>query len=125
MATWNKKHPEIYSLFHGLWTKAVGAPGYDKEQWLKFEKGLAMALKIEPESELPWMVQAREAGWVPANDAYQQVVTMAAQAVKGQRQGPENITLFEVSEVLSLVYGKPFETIMADLLKVSLPTGVG
>jgi len=33
---WNKDDPrnkEIYSLFHALWTKAVGGTDYDKKQW--------------------------------------------------------------------------------------------
>ena len=27
------KNDEINALFHRLWTKAVGTPDYDKEEW--------------------------------------------------------------------------------------------
>lgn len=29
--------PDEWHLFHNLWTKAVGTPDYDKEQWIKLE----------------------------------------------------------------------------------------
>lgn len=35
--------------FHHLWTKAVGAPGYDKREWQDFEK--ALGLFVLPASE--------------------------------------------------------------------------
>lgn len=42
MATWKDKQPEIYRLFHDLWGKAHGSPGYDNAWWLKFEGCLAL-----------------------------------------------------------------------------------
>lgn len=38
MDHWSATNPELNALFHRLWTKAVGQPGYDKAEWLKLEK---------------------------------------------------------------------------------------
>lgn len=32
------KHPNLWSKFHHLWSKAVGSPGYDKGEWLDLER---------------------------------------------------------------------------------------
>lgn len=69
------------SLFHRLWTKAVGTEGYVKSEWQEFEKILRVsdspALKIG-QSAPPWVAAPEEVraaikrrltpGW-PANSA--------------------------------------------------------
>lgn len=34
-------------LFHKLWTKAVGTPGYDKSEWQALERQLSRALDAQ------------------------------------------------------------------------------
>jgi hypothetical protein len=31
---------ELQELFHGLWSSAVGTPGYDKKKWLRMDAAL-------------------------------------------------------------------------------------
>jgi hypothetical protein len=38
------------TLLHQLWTKAVGAPGYDKDQWNRFEVHLGELERADNEA---------------------------------------------------------------------------
>ncbi len=45
---WNVTHPELYQLYHTLWTKAVGTPSYSKEEWQSLGKLLERSLAERP-----------------------------------------------------------------------------
>ena len=44
---------ELHGLVHRLWSKAVGTPDYDKEQWKRMEElvGKAFRTMLGPESD--------------------------------------------------------------------------
>ena len=48
MKHWSHINPELNSLFHRLWTKAVGTSDYSKDEWLRFEKLLEQMNKEDP-----------------------------------------------------------------------------
>lgn len=36
---------EMWAAFHKLWSKNVGTPGYDKDEWLELERRMMVALQ--------------------------------------------------------------------------------
>lgn len=54
--------PHEMHLFHELWTKAVGAPGYDKSKWQALERQLSRALDARRVAEVQIAEEARAHG---------------------------------------------------------------
>lgn len=40
---WRERNPDLHSLFHKLWGKAVGGALYDKEEWKQMDRMIAEA----------------------------------------------------------------------------------
>ena len=49
---------ELRKLFHVLWSKAVGQPGYDKHEWIAMQHGLHLLAGLTPPPDVvepePW-----------------------------------------------------------------------
>lgn len=45
---WSFTHPELYRLYHRLWSKAVGMPSYSKDEWKSLGKLLERSLAERP-----------------------------------------------------------------------------